>query len=135
MVRMISIVGAVYALIGVLGYSMFKSDIKGKNWGIEHLIEFDPLWNVKGNDIDPLKEKTCDCLVRYWLIFFDWLSRQVLHFDPPSNCSKKSFWSTFEQLNILKSAKIISLEAHTHSCTDTDTHLYTYEHTSTNQQT
>ena len=30
MVRMISIVGAVYALIGVLGYSMFKSDIKGK---------------------------------------------------------------------------------------------------------
>jgi len=29
MVRMISIVGAVYALIGVLGYSMFKSDIKG----------------------------------------------------------------------------------------------------------
>ena len=26
---MISIVGAVYALIGVLGYSMFKSDIKG----------------------------------------------------------------------------------------------------------
>ena len=30
MVKMISIVGAVYALIGVLGYSMFKSDIKGK---------------------------------------------------------------------------------------------------------
>ena len=54
---MISIVGAVYALIGVLGYSMFKSDIKGKNLGIEQLINFDPLWNVKGNDIDPLKEK------------------------------------------------------------------------------
>ena len=43
MVRMISIVGAVYALIGVLGYSMFKSDIKGKNLGIEQLINFDPL--------------------------------------------------------------------------------------------
>ena len=40
MVKMISIVGAVYALIGVLGYSMFKSDIKGKAFCHKTLLDF-----------------------------------------------------------------------------------------------
>ena len=39
MVKMISIVGAVYALIGVLGYSMFKSDIKGKAFYHKTLLQ------------------------------------------------------------------------------------------------
>ena len=88
---MISIVGAVYALIGVLGYSMFKSDIKGKNWGVEQLINFDPLWNVKGNDIDPLKEKHVIVLyVTGWYFEDNWSFRQTVrksHFDPLSNKS------------------------------------------------
>ena len=39
MTKMLSIVGSVYSIIGLLGYSMFKSEIKGKFFAFHILLD------------------------------------------------------------------------------------------------